>query len=368
MANKLCIAVLGGGNNGPTMAADFALQGASVRLFDLPAFAERIEAYRETKTIEKYGSAETTGRTGFARLECVTTDLAEAIDDADLIVLAVPAYAHDAFFDLLAGHVKPGQTVLVAPGNWGALRLHNLLRARGQRDGIRIAETDICTHICRTAEYFLGPGRVRVVLERSRIRIAAIPHADTTAVHAMLLPFYPQLVAAENVIETSLRNDNTVIHGPLMLMNAGWLEHTAGQFMIYRDGVTPSIARAMDTVRGERERLIGAFGFATVQQPAAGETYRRYTEAQWVKDPCETGPSSLHNRYLSEDVPYGLVALRELALLHGQTMKATEAIITLAGIANEVDYYSEGLTLRRLGFEGMTPEQILKFAVSGTKK
>ncbi len=360
------ITVLGGGNSALTMAADLALNGASVTLFDYPEFGSRLEVIRQSRRIEKYGSSSTKGLTGIAELARVTTDMKEAIEGAELIVLAVPAYAHMHFFEAMAEFLSAGQTVLISPGSWGAMRLYNLLRQKRRGAGIKVAETDICTHICRAGESFLGPDKVRVILERARIRVAAIPATETEAVLALLRPFYPQMVAGTSVIETSLRNDNIVGHGPLMLLNAGWLEHTAGQFMIYRDGLTPSVARAVDAVRTERERVIGALGFPTVALPAPGETHSRYSTAQWVHDPCEVGPPDLKHRYLSEDVPYGLVPLRNLGRALDIAMPAVDAIIALSGIVNEVDYSSSGLTLEKLGLAQMPIDQMLKFAESGT--
>jgi len=359
------IAVLGGGNSALTMAADLALNGATVSLFDFPEFASRTDAIRQTRRIEKYGSSSTKGVTGTAELARVTTDLKEAIGDAELIVVAVPAYAHMRFFEAMAEILSAGQTVLISPGSWGAMCLYNLLRHKGRAAGIKIAETDICTHICRAGESFLGPDKVRVILERARIRVAAIPAADTEAVLALLRPFYPQMVGGTSVIETSLRNDNIVGHGPLMLMNAGWLEHTAGQFMIYRDGLTPSVARVIDAVRAERERVIGALGFPTVALPAPGETHARYSTAPWVHDPCEIAPPDLKHRYLSEDIPFGLVPLRHLGRALDIAMPAVDAVISLSGIVNEVDYGSSGLSLDTLGLAQMPIDQMLKFAESG---
>ena len=368
MAKTSRIAVLGGGNSALTMAADLALAGAAVSLFEFEEYAARLGPIRETRKIEKYGSLGASGATGKAELTLVSTVMERAIAGADLIIVAVPAYAHMRFFEELARCVSPGQTILIAPGNWGALRLYNLLRDKKVGAGVKIAETDVCTHICRAGESFLGPDKVRVILERARLRLSAIPSVDTESVIAMLQPFYPQIVRGENVIETSLRNDNIVTHGPLMLMNAGWLEHTAGNFMIYRDGLTPSVARAIDGVRKEREGVIGALNLPRVALPAPDETFKRYASAQWVHDPCEIGPPDLGHRYLSEDVPYGLVPLREIGRTLGIAMPVIDAVIALSGIANGEDYSSAGLSLDDLGLAGLSPSDMLAYATSGERR
>ncbi len=350
-------AVIGGGNSALTMAADLALHDVAVHLFEFPEYADSVAPFMETGMIEKYGSYGTRGRTGQARLALVTTDLDAALAGVELIVVAVPAYAHMAVFEALAGRLTDGQTVVISPGNWGAWRLRRVLDESGGAANVRVAETDVCFHICRANEPFLGPSRVRVVLERSRIRVAATPTRDTEAVVRQLAPIYPEVVAADNVVATSLGNDNIIGHGPLVLMNTGWLEYTAGDFMIYRDGLTPSVAKAIDAVRDERDAVAAAFGLEVAT--ATGDTYESYRNARWVRDPCETGPPALTHRYLSEDMPYGLVPVAVLGGLVDIPTPCCHAMVTLSGIANEVDYWTEGLSLERLGFTGLSPRDIV---------
>ena len=45
-----------------------------------------------------------------------------------------------------------------------------------------------------------------------------------------------------NVIEVYLSNINGVFHPLMMLMNAGRIGNTAGDFLLYRDSLTRSVA------------------------------------------------------------------------------------------------------------------------------
>ncbi len=364
MENNLKIAVMGGGNSAQTMAADLALAGHKVNLCDLPEFSENIQPLMETKQIEKYGSLNTQGRTGLAKLEKVTTDVKEAIKQVDLILIAVPAYKHMAFYEALAKELEDGQTIVTIPGNWGALRLYNLLTKMGIKKDVKIAETNVCMCICRAAEAFLGPGKVRVILERDIIQIAAMPAKDTGTVFETLKPLFANLTPAANILETSLNNGNLVIHGPLMLMNAGWLEHTNGRFMIYRDGLTPSVGSVADAIGDERDRINRTLGFIPLPRESH---YQRIKAAEWPKDPCEVGPQSLNHRYITEDIPFGLVPLAYLGDLLDVPTPVSDAIIELSSTANHSNYWKEGLTLEKLGLDGLKPEEILKFVNEAEK-
>lgn len=362
MADTMKIAVLGGGNSAQTMAADLVLEGASVNLCDLPEFESSIAHVMKTGAIEKYGSTGSTGKTGHAPLNKVTTSIADAIDGVEIVFLAVPAYGHMTFYEALADCLQDGQTVVTIPGCWGALRLSRLLKQRGSTKRITVAETSQCVHVCRVAEPWLGPGKVRVIAERKSFQIAAIPAKETDSVRELVASLYPQVKSATNVLETSLNNGNFIVHAPMVIMNAGWIEHTNGDFMFYRDGATRSIGGVIDAIAAERDTISAKLGFTPM--PAA-PYIDRMKDVEWVNDPCETAPPSLQHRYVSEDVPYGLVPIAGFGDLLDVPTPAADSMIVLSSISNESDYWKEGLTLEKLGFGGLSAQEILEIANKG---
>ena len=356
------IAVLGGGNSAQTMAADLVLEGASVNLCDLPDFEANIAHVMKTRAIEKYGSSGSTGRTGHAQLNKVTTSVAEAVDGVDIVFLAVPAYGHMAFYEALSDCLRDGQTVVTIPGCWGALRLSHLLQQKGSTKNVTIAETSQCMHVCRVAEPWLGPGKVRVIAERQSFMIAAIPARDTEKARELVAKLYPQVMPATNVLETSLNNGNFIVHAPMVIMNAGWIEHTDGDFMFYRDGATRSIGGVIDAIAAERDAISAKLGFTPVPSAPYCE---RMKDVEWVNDPCETAPPSLRHRYVSEDVPFGLVPIAGLGDLLDVPTPTADSMVVLASISNETDYWVEGLTLEKLGLGGLSAEAVLEIANKG---
>ena len=360
---------MGGGNNAQTMAADFALAGFKVNLCDLPQFSKNIEPMMNSRQIEKYGPVGTVGQTGLAKLEKVTTNVGDAIKGGKVITLAVPAFGQMAFYKALAPNLEKDQIVVTLPGNWGALKLFNLLKKMRIKKNVNIAETDRCAFICRKAESFLGPGKARVVMERHSIQIAAMPAKNTGAVLDVLKTLnhvgFPKLIPATNVIETSLNNSNIIVHGPIVLMNTGWLEFTEGKFMIYRDGATPSIGRCVDAIRNERNTLLEALGISSQSNEPF---YEEIIKSRWVHDPCELGPSSLKHRYITEDIPFGLVPMSNLGDKLNVTTPVSDAMIELASVANQVNYWKEGITLEKLGLSGLKPEEILRLVNEGYTK
>jgi opine dehydrogenase len=74
--NPMKVAVMGGGNGSHTIAADLALKGLSVNMFEMEQFAAAMQKVFECREIELTGVA---GH-GKARLNLVTSDIVEAIE------------------------------------------------------------------------------------------------------------------------------------------------------------------------------------------------------------------------------------------------------------------------------------------------
>ena len=108
------IAVLSAGNGGQALAADLALRGHDVALYDLPRFAPVIEAIRRRgNTIELQNKI-----TGTATIRLVATDIAEALDGAEVVYFTAPSYGQKTFFDLAVPALSDGQVIVLMPGNY----------------------------------------------------------------------------------------------------------------------------------------------------------------------------------------------------------------------------------------------------------
>ena len=119
---KKTIAILGGGNGAHTMAADLAMRGYRVRMYEDAAFIGRLSVLRDTLTIRCSGLL-----TGSAKIDLLTDDMAQAIDGADYIAVVTPSTAHVSVAKKLRGLVKKEQTILIYPGGFGALEFKCVL-------------------------------------------------------------------------------------------------------------------------------------------------------------------------------------------------------------------------------------------------
>lgn len=114
------IAVLGGGNGAHCMAADMKLKGHTVKMFEFPEYKHNMQKVFDTQTVIAKGK--TPGAVdGVAKLDLVTDDIAEAVKDAEIILLVTPAFAHEHYAEALKGHVKKEQIIVTFPGAFAAL-------------------------------------------------------------------------------------------------------------------------------------------------------------------------------------------------------------------------------------------------------
>lgn len=362
------IAVLGAGNGGCAAAADLTLRGYEVRLFSRSeSTIARLARRGEIELIEG-------GEKKSAAPYFMSPHLPPVVHGVDLIVVAAPSVAHEYLAGNLAKHVTDGQRILLNPGHTGgSLHFMNMLRTLGCRADIRLCETVTLTYICRMPE----PGKVEVYRRTADLRCAAFPGKHTAGLVADIQSVFPNVVAAENVLETGFANINAIMHPAGMLGNAGWIEKSGGDFLWYREGVTPAIGAWIDAVDGERLAIVEALGLkplrfveifyqaglTTDEARDSGSSYRAIHESgpnQTIKS-----PPSLDHRYIREDVGYGLVPMAEIGILLGLKTPVMDALITLASTALGVDFRTTGLTLEKMGLANVKPEELPKVLREG---
>jgi opine dehydrogenase len=162
-----------------------------------------------------------------------------------------------------------------------------------------------------------------------------------------------------------------------MIMNAGWIQHTGGDFLFYREGFTDAVGRVTAAVDAERLAIARALGVPAMPFIdvfyEAGLTTRAARDSGDISRACKESepnktiksPSSLDHRYLHEDVGYGLVPMAALGRLAGVATPTIDALVQLAGLAVGIDYAREGLTLERLGLAGKSPSELLTLVEEG---
>ena len=352
------VAVIGAGNGGKAAAADLALQGVQVRLFEFPEYHSNIDELAQTRRLTCTGALE-----GEAELALVTTDLAAAVDGADVLMVCTQALAHDRIARELAPLVRPEQLVVLNPGSTGgSLIVARVFRELGVQQLPVLSEFSTLTYGCRAQATSVNVGVKVAYLTWATLPSSAIDHWGPP-----LEALFPGLVRVQNVLEAGLNNANPIIHPPVALLNAARFEKQGAQMFFYKDGVSPAVADLIRLLDEERMALQTALGGSpqpdpvtcVVQGYAASEDYL----ACYSEGPGFMGfrsPDTLDHRYWHEDMGMGLVFYCSLGELLGVPTPVSRAIVAMGSIVTGVDYLAEGAkTLATLGLDGLSASELL---------
>jgi opine dehydrogenase len=80
------------------------------------------------------------------------------------------------------------------------------------------------------------------------------------------------------------------------------------------------------------------------------------------------GPASLENRYVTEDIPFGLVAWASIGAAVGVETPMMDALIALGSVIMEKDCRKEGRNLDHMGLKGLDLKQIKTYLNEGEKR
>ena len=357
------VAVMGGGNGSHTIAADLALKGLTVNMFEMEQFAASMQKVFETSEIEISGVA---GH-GKATLNLVTTDIEAAISNVEVIFIPLPGFTISAYGRLLAPHLTEDQIIVIMPGTLAALEFRETLRDSGNLKPIVITETGGLPFATR----LIAPGKVKTFHIRSVCALAAIPGNKGRMVFEKIKNLYP-FALKETVIETGLGHLTPLLHPAGCLLNAGRIERSHGEFYMYEEGMTPSVVRVIESLDRERMRIGQRLGIdlpSGVDMMVESGYGPRGTLWESLNGSAGLtpvkGPDSLENRYVTEDIPFGLVAWASLGDAVGVDTPVMDALIALGSVIMAKDCWKQGRNLSRMGLEQMDLKQIKKFLNKG---
>jgi opine dehydrogenase len=148
----------------------------------------------------------------------IASSCAEAVADADAVLLALPANGHKLVLDAAAPHVRAGQPVIISShASLGALYLSRLLARRGIRAPIVAWGTTLTTGRQESST------EVNVSTVRQRVDAATVPEG---ARHRLCLApiFRRPLREARRPLAIALSNLNPQNHLAIALLNLTRME------------------------------------------------------------------------------------------------------------------------------------------------
>jgi opine dehydrogenase len=353
------VAIIGAGIGGIYLAAELGIAGFKLRLHDIDD--SRLSDIRAFGGIDVEGE-----RGGFAAVERATSDLRSAVDGADVLIVVTGGNAQAGVARSLAPLLRDGQVILLIQGNTGgSLLVRRALDEAGCQADVAVAEIDNYPYSCRR----LAPTRIRPIVAKRWLQIAAFPGNRIAPVHRRLARLFPQAAASPNALYTGFTNANAMLHVANCLANAARIE-SGDSYKFYAEGVTPAVARLYQAINAERVAVAAALGASVptledwfdrvygVREATLVDTCRRLTYDSNGPYQATGTPSSLDHKFITEDVPTGLIPMSALGAAAGVPTPAIDAIVEVARRMTGKDFAAEARTLARLGLSGMSATEI----------
>ncbi len=346
------VAILGAGGIALGTAAVLAQAGHRAVLWS--------PSGRGTAPFETGANLSATGAVTLTTPVDTAADVAGAVAGVDAVVVALPGNAHRMVMDVLAPVLVPGQTVILsAQLSLGALYLSRLLTQHGRCNPIVAWSTTVPT------ARVIGPTAVAVSSVRGAVDLATVPAEAAPAAQALCTALFgPRFRPCADGLAIALSNLNPPVHMANALANLTRMER--GETWFNYDGMTPAVGRLIEAL--DRERLAVAAGFGlsvrTVHDhfhlsagvprgpiaEMAAEIHRRRGGPP--------GPTSLESRFITEDVPFGLVPIAALGRSAGVPVPLHDAGIAVFSALCARDFAAENDLLPSLNLEHLSPAEL----------
>jgi hypothetical protein len=352
---RLTICGSGNGAHALAVVASQTLDGDIAWLTGSEEKAERLRRALSTRGLHSTGAI-----AGVAdRVRTVSSDPADVIPGAGMVVIVVPAYGHRTVLRRIAPFLSPTTAMGCMPTRGGfefdAARYASALESRGPIFGLQTLPWS--TRVKTLGEHVdIGASKEQVVL-------ATLPQAEAPSMAAQMSEILgTEVVAAESFLSLTLGNPGQFIHPGLMYGH--FREWDGEPFdadavpMFYADASDEmgevvdrlsreavAVAQAIESRSGGALRLRGAvvpihqwllatYGHVTADTSTVGTSFRtgpiQGRKAPMIESGRGTFVPDFEYRYLTEDIPFGLVATRAVAELAEVPTPTIDAVIQWA--------------------------------------
>jgi opine dehydrogenase len=356
----LKVAILGAGGVGLGMAALMSSNNNDVHLW-APS-RKGVQTLLDGKPIVSTGVLEGEFHAS------ASLDIADAVEDAEAVIVAVPGNGHKAVIDLLAPHVRADQLIAISSHmSLSALYLSRQLSLRGVGSPISAWATTA------VAGRRINPGEVHIASVRKHV-VASTVRLEDNADAAQLLTgmFGDVFEPTSDVMAATLTNVNPGTHLAVALCNLTRMEY-GEEWGSYR-GISSAVGRLIESLDAERLELASRFGLSvqTVQEHLhesfglpLGSVAEMAAEQDIRRNGAPPGPATLAHRYVTEDVPFGIVPLVKFGRIAGVSMPLHEAGLTLIGALYGRSFVAENDILPQLDVDNLSQGELLALCRKG---
>ncbi|HEX6305926.1 MAG TPA: NAD/NADP octopine/nopaline dehydrogenase family protein [Anaerolineales bacterium] len=347
----MLITICGGGNAAHTLAGLLASQeGIRVHMY-LP-YGDEAERWR--KGVRQEGGMRVLGAAGekMGLPERISADAAEVIPGSQLVVLALPAFAHEAMVRSMVGYLDRDVWIGAFPARGGFdLCVKDVLKERTSR--VTIFGLQTLPWACRIEAF----GRqVRILGSKARVDVAAQPAGQVGEICEFLVDVLGvPMAAVPEFLSLTLAGTGQIIHPGVMFglfhdwngqayeqaplfyqgiddFTVGVLQRMSDEIQEVREGLEANFpALDLFAVRPLEEWLLNAYAGTIEDAGSLKDCFVTNSSYAGLKAPVKPARGGwvpdFQARYLAEDLPYALLVTRGIAELAGIATPQIDEVI-----------------------------------------
>lgn len=342
------ITIIGCGNSGLVHAAKLIQKGHEVALlktsdaangnfFDIIVKEGGFNVKDETDN----------GNIFFAKPAFITRNVEQAISFADVIMVMTTTLCHEKIAQLIAPYVKDNQIIALVPGYMGSLIFKKYVSKQ-----VVYSEWETTAYNGRIMDSLY----VRVSFYNPRNAISVLPVSKSQSVLDVFSPLFENTkYLRANILESALHNPNMIVHPIGMLFSAARIEHSGGEFWMYKEAFTPSVINVIQDFDRQKNAVLQEFGCAPLNYFEAAKwrneqdlsidamtVFRSFAQA------ANKGPTLVKHRYLLEDVPMGLGLFSSIGKVAGVDTSIADSLINLASSLLKTDLKKQTRSIESL--------------------
>ena len=341
------IAVIGGGHGCYAAAASLTENGHNVSLW-----RRNSEALKKVQNTNSIKLTDYKG-TRSIKLKKVSTNLSDVMQGAKLIVLPLPCHTQISLAEQLAPLWQDGQVGYLPPGTFGGYIFAKAAREIGNKSNIIFGETGTLPYLARKQ----SDDHVRISVYATRLPTGLFPLKDAERGFNVIKKAFPAAEIITDLLDGALMNAGPIIHPPVIIMNAGPLQHF-DEWDIHNEGTQIAIRNVTDQLDSERILLRQALNYKAPHFPL--KNHYNDDEDEWMygnsshQKLTDSGDWREHidletHRYMIEDIAHGLTFLCSLGRWINQPMPISEGLLSIGSAIVRSDLYKNGRSLENLG-------------------
>lgn len=324
------ITVIGCGNSGLIHAAKLLQNQHEVALLKTSS-SSNSEFYDIIEQEHGYNVKDETdnGRRFFVRPAFITRDVQKAVEFGDILMVTTTTSQHEHVAQLISPYVRDGQMIVLVPGYMGSLIFKRFIH----RDVV-YSEWETTAYNGRIVDSMY----VRITFYNPRNAVSALPVSALPEVVDTLSKCFPNTrYTRKHILESALHNPNMIVHPIGIIFSASRIEHSGGEFWMYREAFTPSIINVIQAFDKQKNLILNAFGCESLDYFEAAKWRNEEDLSQDAMEVFRSfanssnkGPSSINHRYFHEDIPMGLGLFISIGKIVGVDTSIQESITALA--------------------------------------